>query len=109
MSKPAKTESLLSTLEGILIEQEQQRDLLLRLIRQPRPVTVSSLRRPAKPWRGPPAKRCSLLIPWLRPSCANGSAPRATSRKERHEPCCSVLCKPHGRRPCDGHHDIGFL
>jgi hypothetical protein len=37
MSKPAKTESLLSALEGIMIEQEQQRDLLLRLIRQTAP------------------------------------------------------------------------
>ena len=40
MSKPAKTESLLSALEGILIEQEQQRDLLLRLIRQTAPGSV---------------------------------------------------------------------
>ena len=37
MSKPAKTESLLSALEGIMIDQEQQRDLLLRLIRQTAP------------------------------------------------------------------------
>jgi len=37
MSKPAKSQSLLSALEEIMIEQEQQWDLLLRLIRQTAP------------------------------------------------------------------------
>ena len=74
MSKPAKTESLLSALEGILIEQEQQRDLLLRLIRQTAPGYVQltpevrdALARPARETMQPADSLVEAIVcEWLR-------------------------------------------
>src|SRR5829696_9037677 len=110
MSKPAKTESLLSALEGIMIEQEQQRDLLLRLIRQTAPGHVQLTSEVREALARAARERCSLPIPWLRPSYANGSASAATSRSGQHERQSELaryrplLKRPAGCRPgwCSG-------